>query len=137
MFLTKCVNCTSCWWSIKIFYKKNSDCLHITSLFLCSKSRLVLVPNYLRCWLWRKADQTLSLFDLLLLLLLDFLLFWLFRSLYLSTFFKMGHPWPLFHFFGLFKQTVQILQQINVKSVHLVSGAGIRTHNLLILSLLL
>ena len=45
---------------------------------------------------------------------------------------------PLFLFiFGLFKQTLlQFLQQINVKNVHSVSGAGIRTHNLLITSLL-
>ena len=35
--------------------------------------------------------------------------------------------------FGLFKQTIQFLQQINVKKchVHPVYGAGIQTHNLL------
>ena len=38
--------------------------------------------------------------------------------------------------FSLFKQTLQFLQQINVKNVHPVSGAGIRTRNLLITSLL-
>ena len=39
--------------------------------------------------------------------------------------------------FGLFKQTLlQFLQQINVKNVHPVSSAGIRTHNLLITSFL-
>ena len=27
----------------------------------------------------------------------------------------MGHPWPLFVKFWLFKQTIQLLQQINVK----------------------
>ena len=32
--------------------------------------------------------------------------------------------------FGLFKQTIQFLQQINVNNVH-PAGAGIRTHNLL------
>ena len=32
--------------------------------------------------------------------------------------------------FGLFKQTIQFIQQINVKNVHLVFGAGIRTHDL-------
>ena len=32
--------------------------------------------------------------------------------------------------FGLPKQTLQFLQQINVKNVHPVYGAGIRTHNL-------
>ena len=31
---------------------------------------------------------------------------------------------------GLFKQAIHILQQINVKNVRLVYGAGIRTHNL-------
>ena len=40
-------------------------------------------------------------------------------------------------FFGLFKQTIQILQQINVKNVHPVSSARIQTHDLLIMSLLL
>ena len=30
-----------------------------------------------------------------------------------------------------FKQTIQFLQQINVKNVHPVYGAGIRTHGLL------
>ena len=42
----------------------------------------------------------------------------------------MGHPRPLFRLFiSLFKQIIQILQQINVKNVHPVSGAGIRTHD--------
>ena len=36
--------------------------------------------------------------------------------------------------FGLFKQTIQFLQQINLKNV--MSGAGIRTHNLQSASLL-
>ena len=50
----------------------------------------------------------------------------------------MGNPLPLFNLFLVhFKQTMQIVQQINVKNVHPVSGAGIRTHDLLILSLLL
>ena len=38
--------------------------------------------------------------------------------------------------FGLFKQSIQFLQQINVKkwpSVHPVYGAGIRTHDLILL----
>ena len=39
-------------------------------------------------------------------------------------------------FFGLFKQTLQFLQQINVKNIHPVYGAGIRTHNLKNTSLL-
>ena len=38
--------------------------------------------------------------------------------------------------FGLVKQTIQILQEINVKNAHPVSGARIRTHEL-IMSLLL
>ena len=33
-------------------------------------------------------------------------------------------------YFRLFKHTLQCLQQINVKNVHLVYNAGIRTHNL-------
>ena len=43
----------------------------------------------------------------------------------------MGHPQPLFRLFSVFfKQTIQFLQQMNVKKyhVHPVSGAGIRTH---------
>ena len=51
---------------------------------------------------------------------------------------KMGHPRPPFRLFQVFfKQTIQILQQIDVKNVHPVSGAGVQTHNLLIMSLLL
>ena len=55
-----------------------------------------------------------------------------------SGFFLNGPTPASFSFiFGLFKQTLlQFLQQINVKNVHPVSGAGIRTHNLLITSLL-
>ena len=39
-------------------------------------------------------------------------------------------------YFRLFKQTLQFLQQINVKNVHPVHDAGIRTHNLWSTSLL-
>ena len=55
-------------------------------------------------------------------------------------FFKNG---PTRHFLsfimGLFKQTssLHILQQIYMKNVHPVYGAGIRTHNLWNISLLL
>ena len=49
----------------------------------------------------------------------------------------MVHHQPLFRLFLIFfKQTIQVLQQINVKNVHLVYGAGIRTHILLNTSLL-
>ena len=35
---------------------------------------------------------------------------------------KLGYPRPIFSFiFGLFKPTLQIIQQINVKNVHPVS----------------
>ena len=46
---------------------------------------------------------------------------------------KMGQPRPLFFIFGLFNQTIKILQQINVKkcpNVHPVFGTKIRTHDL-------
>ena len=43
---------------------------------------------------------------------------------------------PFSFIFSLFKQTAQILPQINVKNIHPVSGAGIRTHNLQNTSLL-
>ena len=50
----------------------------------------------------------------------------------------MGHPRPLFRSFSVFfKHKMQILQQINVKNVRPVSSAGIQTHDLLIMSLLL
>ena len=44
----------------------------------------------------------------------------------------MGQPPASFSFiFGLFKQiSLQFLQQIYVKNVHPVYGAGIRTHDL-------
>ena len=48
----------------------------------------------------------------------------------------MGQPRPLFRFFGLFKQTIQFLQQINVKKCHVqpVYNTGIQTHDLLNMS---
>ena len=50
-----------------------------------------------------------------------------------SFFEKWAKPVLFFNIFGLFKQTLlQFLQQINVINVRPVSGAGIRTHNLLI-----
>ena len=42
----------------------------------------------------------------------------------------MGHLRTLFHLFSSFQTTLQFLQQINVKNVHPVYGAEIRTHNL-------
>ena len=52
--------------------------------------------------------------------------------------FASSHPLPLFHvFLVFFKQTIQILQQINVKNVHPVACAGIQTLDLLFISLLL
>ena len=48
----------------------------------------------------------------------------------------MGQPQPLFHFIFAFSNTLQILQQINVKNVYPLYGAGIRTHDLCNMSLL-
>ena len=49
----------------------------------------------------------------------------------------MGLTRPLFHFyFRLFKHKLQFLQQINVKNVRPVYGAGIRIHDLWNMSLL-
>ena len=50
----------------------------------------------------------------------------------------MGKPRPLLSFiFGHYKQTsLQFLQQIYVKNVHSVYGAGILTHDLHNMSLL-
>ena len=50
---------------------------------------------------------------------------------------KMVHsPGLFFVYFRPFKQTIQFLQQINVKIVHPVYGAGIRTYDLRNMSLL-
>ena len=52
---------------------------------------------------------------------------------YLSIFLKNGRTPASFSFiFGLLKQTIHFLQQINVKIFHVyqVYGVGIRTHNL-------
>ena len=48
---------------------------------------------------------------------------------------KWANPGSVIVYFHLFKQTLQFLQQKNVKNVHPVSGTGIQTHNLLITSL--
>ena len=51
---------------------------------------------------------------------------------------KNGPSSATFSFiFGFFKQTLQILEQIDVKNLHSVSGTRIRNHDLLIMSLLL
>ena len=42
---------------------------------------------------------------------------------------KLAIPGLFFIYFRLFKQTLQFLQQINVKNVHPEYGAGIQTHN--------
>ena len=52
------------------------------------------------------------------------------------SFFKWAILGLFFVFLGLFKQTTEILQQINLKNVHPVSGAGIRTHELIMSRLL-
>ena len=48
----------------------------------------------------------------------------------------MGQPRLFLFIVGLFKQTIQFLQQMNVKKchVHPVFGAGIQTHDLLNMS---
>ena len=48
---------------------------------------------------------------------------------------KWANPGLFFVYFRLFKQTLQFLQQINVKNVHPVYSAGIRTLNLQNMSL--
>ena len=53
-----------------------------------------------------------------------------------NTFKKIGHSRPFFVYFRLFKRTLQILQQINVKKIDPVYGSGIRTHDLWNTSLL-
>ena len=48
----------------------------------------------------------------------------------------MGGPRPLFFIFGLFKQTLQFLEQINAKISIQYTCAGIRTHDFQHMSLL-
>ena len=48
---------------------------------------------------------------------------------------KMGLPRPLFVYFCLFNQTLQFLQQMEVKN-GILTGAGNRTHDLQNMSLL-
>ena len=49
---------------------------------------------------------------------------------------KWANPGLFFIYFCPFKHTTQFLKQINVKNVHPVHGARIRTHNLWNMSLL-
>ena len=51
-------------------------------------------------------------------------------------FLKWADPGLFFVYFQHFQLNITILHSINVENVHLVSSAGIRTHNLLIMSLL-
>ena len=55
------------------------------------------------------------------------------------AFFNMGQPWPLFNLFSVFFQTniITVFTTNKFENVHPVYGAGIRTHNLLDVSLLL
>ena len=56
--------------------------------------------------------------------------------LYLTNFIRLKMLARILFFVGLFKQTLQFLQQYNVKNVHQVSGAGIQTYDLMNASLL-
>ena len=59
-------------------------------------------------------------------------------SLLQGFFFKNGPSSASFSFiFGLFKQTIEIVQQIDVNNVYSVSGTGIQTRDILIMTLLL
>ena len=50
----------------------------------------------------------------------------------IKGFFQKNGPTPasFLLIFSLFNQAIQFLQQINVKNVHPVYGAGIQTHDL-------
>ena len=59
------------------------------------------------------------------------------KSEFLEFFKKMGQPRPLFNLFSVFfKQTIQFLQQINVKKCPSSIQSGIQTHDLQNMSLL-
>ena len=51
-------------------------------------------------------------------------------------FFKWAIIGLFFSYFRPFQTAVQCLQQLNVKNDHQIYGAGIRTHDLFIISLL-
>ena len=88
--------------------------LHCRSIFYCSNNHSITI---------RPASyQFISIFNL--------------ASMYLWVFLNMGQPRSIFRFFCLFKQTIQFLQQINVKNVNPVNGAWIRTYDLQNISLL-
>ena len=53
-----------------------------------------------------------------------------FRKMEIVFLKKRANSVLFLYIFGLFKQTIQFLQQINVKNVHPVYSAGIRTHDL-------
>ena len=53
-----------------------------------------------------------------------------------DCFFKWANPVLFFDYFQFVQSNITILEQINVKNIHPVSAAGIRTHNLLIVSFL-
>ena len=60
------------------------------------------------------------------------------NKLWSNYFLTKGYLPPLLDLFlVLFKETIQILQESNVKNVHPVSGDGIQTHDILISSRLL
>ena len=62
---------------------------------------------------------------------------WMYPPTYIQMLLlKWANPGLFFIYFRLFKHTLQFLQQINVKNVHLVYGAGIQTHDLWNMSLL-
>ena len=50
--------------------------------------------------------------------------------------FECDNPRPLFNLFSVFSNSHTIFQQINVKIIHLVCVAVIRTHDLFIINLL-
>ena len=58
----------------------------------------------------------------------------LFHPFYLYVFPNGPIPASFCFIFGLFRQTVRFLQEINVKNAHVVFGAGIRTYNLINMS---
>ena len=57
-------------------------------------------------------------------------------NLPIVIFLKWAFPGLFFNLLSSFQTQIKILQQMNVKNVHPVYGAGIRTHNLWNMSLL-
>ena len=125
------LDCTNFWFGTTTVHRANTWLLKVKTANGWIRTQVLL---------WWKISPCLLCPDCCAFSLIFYHLFRALMYFILKTFtifLKMGHPRPFLSFiFSLFKQTVQFLQQCLRKTVHSVSGAVIRTHNLLDVSLL-